>query len=71
LPYRQLPRLEISPGDHNRRFTPITGAKLRNYKLVKFLIWQLVDKNNLGKQKGLGIKPSPNYYQSIVVRIIS
>jgi hypothetical protein len=38
---------------------------------VKFLIWQLVDKNNLGKQKGLGIKPSPNYYQSIVVRIIS
>jgi|1048.fasta_scaffold01123_10 hypothetical protein len=32
---------------------------------------QLVDQNYLGKQKGVGIKQTPNYYQFIVERNIA
>jgi len=28
------------------------------------------DKKEYGKQKGLGNKPSPNYYQAIVVKLL-
>jgi len=38
--------------------------------LRKYPVMVTVDKNQYGKQKGVGIKPTPNYYQTSGCRLL-